>query len=200
MPKIIAFESVYSMWIHWSHQEIAALARKYNAITFLDEVHAVGMYGRTGAGVAEYINVMDEIDIITGTLGFSSRTFCQQHHTRDLKGRLDELGIPVIPNPSHIVPVLIGDAEVSLNSAYLRERLRITPTPGHTKEHTDVLVGVLSRIWEERGLKYVSDWAKMGGNAGVGTGQRAEQLVTLEDIQMPSPALTDMPQLLQATA
>lgn len=70
VPKLIAFESVYSMCGSIGPiKEIAALARKYNALTFLDEVHAVGMYGETGAGVAEYINAMDEIDIITGTLG-----------------------------------------------------------------------------------------------------------------------------------
>lgn len=70
LPKIIAFESVYSMCGSIGPiAEIAALARKYNAITFLDEVHAVGMYGSTGAGVAEYISAMDQIDLITGTLG-----------------------------------------------------------------------------------------------------------------------------------
>ena len=70
LPKLIAFESVYSMCGSIGPiKEIAALARKYNAITFLDEVHAVGMYGQTGAGVAEYIDALDEIDIYTGTLG-----------------------------------------------------------------------------------------------------------------------------------
>lgn len=70
LPKIIAFESVYSMCGSIGPiREIAALARKYNAITFLDEVHAVGMYGKTGAGVAQYIDSMSEIDLITGTLG-----------------------------------------------------------------------------------------------------------------------------------
>lgn len=70
LPKIIAFESVYSMCGSIGPiGEIAALARKYNAITFLDEVHAVGMYGETGAGVAQYNDTMSEIDLITGTLG-----------------------------------------------------------------------------------------------------------------------------------
>ena len=70
VPKLIAFESVYSMCGSIGPiKEIAALARKYNAITFLDEVHAVGMYGPTGAGVAEYIGALDEIDIYTATLG-----------------------------------------------------------------------------------------------------------------------------------
>ena len=48
--------------------QICDLAKKYGAITFLDEVHAVGMYGPTGAGVAERDGVMDRVDIITGTL------------------------------------------------------------------------------------------------------------------------------------
>lgn len=69
-PKLVAFESVYSM-----DGDIAdlpgtvALAKKYGAMTYLDEVHAVGMYGPRGAGVAERDGVMGEIDIVEGTLG-----------------------------------------------------------------------------------------------------------------------------------
>lgn len=84
-PKIIAFESVYSMCGSVSPiEKIVELAEKYGALTFLDEVHAVGMYGPRGAGVAEHLDwdwnyetarkegkksIMDRIDMFTGTLG-----------------------------------------------------------------------------------------------------------------------------------
>ncbi|KAI8820973.1 pyridoxal phosphate-dependent transferase [Fimicolochytrium jonesii] len=254
-PKIIAFESVYSMCGSIGPiKEIAALAKKYNAITFLDEVHAVGMYGSRGAGVAEYIDAMDDIDIITGTLGKAYgvvggyiagsaplvdmiRSYApgfifttslppvvvagaltsirylkqsraertgQQLNTRALKARLGHLGIPVVPNPSHIVPVLVGDAETakSISDELLykhkiyvqsinyptvsvgEERLRITPTPGHGPELMDVLVDALEGIWKERGLRKEQDWEAVGGRAGVGMGYGVEQLVVEKDLRI----------------
>ncbi|KAI8907006.1 pyridoxal phosphate-dependent transferase [Powellomyces hirtus] len=260
VPKIIAFESVYSMCGSIGPiKEIVALAKKYNALTFLDEVHAVGMYGSTGGGVAEYINVMDDIDIITGTLGKAygvvggyiagsaplvdlirsyapgfifttslppvvvagaltsirylkqsqSERIGQQLNTRALKARLGDLGIPVVPNPSHIVPVLVGDAETakSISDELLykhkiyvqsinyptvsvgEERLRITPTPGHGPELMDVLVDALEGIWKQRGLKMEQDWEAIGGRAGVGMGNSVEQLVVEADLGLEIPTV-----------
>ena len=69
MPKLIAFESVYSMDADIAPiEQICDLADKYNAMTYIDEVHAVGMYGSQGGGICEQRGLMDRIDIIQGTL------------------------------------------------------------------------------------------------------------------------------------
>lgn len=274
VPKIIAFESVYSMCGSIAPiEKICDLADKYGAITFLDEVHAVGMYGPHGAGVAEHLDydiyasqdtanprdtkgtVMDRIDIITGTLGkaygcvggyiagsaamvdtirslapgfiFTTSLppatmagadtaiqyqaqhqrdrVLQQLHTRAVKESLKELDIPVIPNPSHIIPLLVGDAEVAKQASdklleehgiYVQainyptvprgeERLRITPTPGHVKEHRDHLVQALQTVWNDLGIKRASDWEAQGGFVGVGVeGAEAANQPIWEDAQL----------------
>lgn len=245
VPKIIAFESVYSMCGTVGPVErTIELAEKYGAITFLDEVHAVGMYGPRGAGVAEHLDwdmqvaqghkpgllkntLMDRIDIITGTLGkaygnvggyiagsnrfvdlircfapqfiFSTTLppavltgadtaikvlmesndsrILQQVRTRETKDKLIAAGIPLQHNPSHIVPVLVGDASKAKAASdmlleeygcYVQpinfptvarglERLRVTPTPGHTSADVDHLVYALTQIWKELGLRTVDD-------------------------------------------
>ncbi|KAG8807232.1 mitochondrial 5-aminolevulinate synthase, partial [Serendipita sp. 399] len=255
-PKIIAFESVYSMCGSVGPiEKICDLAEEYGAITFLDEVHAVGMYGPTGAGVAEHLDfeaqqasaesstpvkgsAMDRIDIITGTLGKAygvvggyiagstdlvdmirsyapgfifttslppanvagaqasiayQKTYMgdrrlQHINTRALKQKFDSLDIPVVPGPSHIVPVLVGDAGLAKAASDMllvdhgiyvqsinyptvavgEERLRITPTPGHTMEQMDHIVGAITEVFDTLGIKRRADWVKEGGRAGVG--------------------------------
>ncbi|EKV11987.1 5-aminolevulinic acid synthase HemA [Penicillium digitatum] len=273
-PKIIAFESVYSMCGSIAPiEKICDLSDKYGAITFLDEVHAVGMYGPHGAGVAEHLDydvyasqdtaspqstkgtIQDRIDIITGTLGkaygcvggyiagsaamvdtirslapgfiFTTslppatmagadaaiqyqsqqpRDRVLQHlHTRAVKTALSDLDIPVIPNPSHIVPLLVGDAELAKQASdkllnehgiYVQainyptvprgeERLRITPTPGHVKPLREHLVQAVQAVWNDLGLKRTSDWKSQGGFVGVGVeGAEAANLPIWEDAQL----------------
>jgi 5-aminolevulinate synthase len=69
-PKIIIFESVYSMEGDIAPiKRICELAKEYNALTYIDEVHSVGLYGKRGAGIAQSLGYMDQIDIVQGTLG-----------------------------------------------------------------------------------------------------------------------------------
>ncbi|MEM8970516.1 MAG: 5-aminolevulinate synthase [Pseudomonadota bacterium] len=221
--KIIAFESVYSMDGDVAPiPEICDVAERFGALTYVDEVHAVGMYGNHGAGIAEQLNCMDRLDIIEGTLakaygivgGYvtASRTICefirqhvpdntevfslptgasaaarvslrhlrwstyerkrQRQAVRDLRQKLDAAGIPHIENPSHIVPVIVGDPVKckALTDALLfdygiyvqpinyptvprgTERLRINPGPLHTKDQATELVNALSTLWRQLGL------------------------------------------------
>jgi 5-aminolevulinate synthase len=246
--------------------EICDLAEKYGAITFLDEVHAVGMYGPHGAGVAEHLDyeahkagrpkgtVQDRIDIITGTLGkaygcvggyiagsaklvdtirslapgfifttslppatmagakaaieyqssYQGDRRLQQLHTRATKDALSAKDIPVIPNPSHIVPVLVGNAEVARKASDMlledwgiyvqainyptvpvgQERLRITPTPGHVREYREHLVQAFDAVWKQLGIKRTSEWAAEGGFIGVGEAGKEEEPPLWTDAQL----------------
>jgi 5-aminolevulinate synthase len=222
-PKMIAFESVYSMDGDISPmKEICDLADKYGAMTYLDEVHAVGMYGPRGGGIAEREGLMDRITIIEGTLGKAfgvmggyitgSHAVCDfirsfasgfifttalppalaagavasirhlknspferarhQDRVRKLRASLDARGIPHMQNPSHIVPVMVGDAAkckwisdllLDHSDVYVQpinyptvprktERLRITPTPLHSDADIEHLVSALHQLWSRCAL------------------------------------------------
>jgi len=223
-PKIIAFESVYSMDGDISPiKEICDLADKYGAMTYLDEVHAVGLYGPRGGGVAEREGLMDRITIMEGTLGKAfgvvggfitssqnivdsirsyasgfiftttlspimsagalasvrhlkkSQSERNQHQERaaTLKGLLVDAGLPVLPSVTHIVPVMVYDANLCKQASdmlleeygiYLQpinyptvprgeERLRITPTPFHDDAMMSDLVAALKDVWNRLDLR-----------------------------------------------
>ena len=222
-PTLIVFESLYSMDGDIAPIEgIVALAEKYGALTYLDEVHAVGLYGARGAGVAERDGVMRRVDIIEGTLakgfgtlggyvaasseiidairscapafifttalppavaaaavesvrivkGAGEARASHQRQVAKVKHALSQAGIPVLANNSHIVPVMIGDAELckaasdrllERHGVYIQpinyptvargtERLRITPTPYHDDKLIAELVIALRETWEALGL------------------------------------------------
>ena len=222
-PVIIAFESVYSMDGDFGKiKEICNLAEQYGALTYLDEVHGVGLYGTRGGGLAEREGQMHRIDVIEGTLakafgvvgGYITgsailcdyvRSFASgfifssalppavaagaraaiQHlkaspferaKLRDrvarVKAGLDAIGIPYMPNESHIIPVLVGDATkckwisdylLDHNGIYIQpinyptvprgtERLRITPTPQHSDADIGELVSALDALWKQCAL------------------------------------------------
>ncbi len=219
-PKLIAFESVYSMDGDIGPiREFCDLADRYKALTYLDEVHAVGLYGEGGGGVAQREGLSDRVDVIQGTLGkafgvvggyiaanavlidfvrcFGSgfifttamppataagAAASVRHVRKDIqsrirlhrnvnvvKSRLSNAGLPVLSNPSHIVPVMVRDANRCREASQLlldqhdifvqhinhptvpvgTERLRITPTPLHTDEMIDELVDALVNVFDE---------------------------------------------------
>jgi 5-aminolevulinate synthase len=222
-PKLIAFESIYSMDGDIGPiAGICDLAAEFGALTYIDEVHAVGMYGPRGAGVAERDGQMQRIDVINGTLakaygvmggyiaasarmvdavrsyapGFIFTTSlppaiaagaaasvrhlktdatlreAQQLHARILKMRLKGLGLPIIDNGSHIVPLHVGDpvhckmlSDMLLETfcIYVQpinfptvprgtERLRFTPSPVHGTARIGVLVNAMDELWAQCAL------------------------------------------------
>ncbi len=226
-PKLVAFESVYSMDGDIAPiAEILDVCEKHGAFTYIDEVHAVGLYGPRGGGVAEREGLMDRIDVIEGTLGKAfgvmggyitgTKELCDfvrsfasgfifstalppaiaagatasirhlkesqiervrhQNRVSIVRSRLDALGIPHLDNPSHIIPVMVGNAHhAKLISDWLMdnhgiyvqpinyptvpkgtERLRITPSPVHTDGDIDKLTKALSDCWSMCELARVS--------------------------------------------
>ncbi|WP_018698866.1 5-aminolevulinate synthase [Amorphus coralli] len=222
-PKLVAFESVYSMDGDIAPiEELCDVADAHGAMTYLDEVHAVGLYGPRGGGIAEARGLMDRLTVIEGTLGkafgvvggyiAASTALCDfvrsfasgfifttalpphvaagaaasirhlktsqverarhQENVRKVRARLDAIGIPYMPNPSHIVPVMVGDpvkckwiSDILLDSfgVYVQpinyptvpkgtERLRITPSPLHTDADIDHLVSALENLWSRCAL------------------------------------------------
>ena len=219
-PKLVAFESVYSMDGDIGPiAEILDVCEKHGAMSYIDEVHAVGLYGPRGGGVAEREGLMDRITLIEGTLGkafgvmggyiAASKALCDfvrsfasgfifttalppaiaagacasvkhlkasqmerarhQERVATVRRKLNAMGIPMIENPSHIIPVMVGDPRkakmisdwlMDNHGIYVQpinyptvpkgtERLRITPSPVHTDDDIDKLVNALSEIWSQ---------------------------------------------------
>ncbi len=223
--KLVVFESLYSMDGDIAPIEaILDVCEKYHAMTYIDEVHAVGLYGAHGGGVSEREGLAHRIDVIEGTLakGFGAlggyiaaskamvdavRSYApqfiftstlppsvaasaaaavrhlknsgaererHQHMAWLTKHALRAAGIPVMDNPSHIVPVFVGDAQkckaaskllLERHAIYIQpinyptvatgtERLRITPTPAHSEAQVAELVEALVDVWKTLGLQF----------------------------------------------
>ncbi len=220
VPKLVAFESVYSMDGDIAPiAEILDVCEKHGAMSYIDEVHAVGLYGPRGGGVAEREGLMDRITVIEGTLGKAFgvmggyiaasadlvdfvRTFAsgfifstalppavaagacasirhlkqsdaerimQRDRVATVRRKLDAIGIPHLDNPSHIIPVMVGDAHkckrisdwlMDNHGIYVQpinyptvpvgtERLRLTPSPVHDDGDIGRLIDALSEIWSQ---------------------------------------------------
>ena len=225
LPRIVAFESVYSMdGDICPMDEIVEVAERHGAMTYLDEVHAVGLYGPRGGGVSEARGLAHRITLIEGTLGKAfgcmggyiagSAALCdfvrsfasgfifttalppavaaaatasirhlkqsdterqtQRARVAYLRARLDAAGIPDMPNPSHIIPVMIKDpvkcrmiADILMRDwgIYVQpinyptvpkgtERLRFTPGPLHGEADIDRLVRALGTLWRQCALAH----------------------------------------------
>jgi 5-aminolevulinate synthase len=223
-PKLVAFESVYSMDGDIAPiAEICDVAEKHGAMTYLDEVHAVGLYGPRGGGISEREGLAHRLTVIEGTLGkafgvmggyiTASAALCdfvrsfasgfifttalppavaagarasirhlktsnvereaQRDRVAKVRAGLDAAGIPHLANPSHIVPVMVGDPVHAKRISdelldefgiYVQpinyptvprgtERLRVTPNPSHSDADIAHLVASLETIWTRSGLK-----------------------------------------------
>lgn len=225
IPKLVAFETVHSMsGAICPLKELCDVSHKHGAITFVDEVHAVGLYGQHGAGIGERDGQLYNMDIISGTLGkafgniggyivgsknlidmirsyaagfifttslpptvlagaresiriLSSSEGQQlrekhQYIVGYLRDELIRLGFPVEHTPSHIIPIKIGDPALNTKicDILLREKghyvqpinyptvpvgdekIRLAPTPFHTKEMMDVFVHDLLAVWNSLNL------------------------------------------------
>jgi 5-aminolevulinate synthase len=159
VPKIVAFESVYSMDGDISPiGDICDVAHKHGALTYIDEVHAVGMYGNRGGGVADRDNVMHKIDIIEATMakGFglmggyiaSSRACCDAIRSYAPGFIFTTSLAPVIcagalASIRHLKTSQVEREQHQLNAAKLKERLALENLPVmHTPSHiVPVLVG-----------------------------------------------------------
>ena len=130
VPKIIVLESLYSMeGLRSPLKQIVALAKEFNALTYLDEVHSVGLYGSEGRGIANELNISDEIDIINGTL---SKAFGQMGGYVAASADIIDFIRSFAPgfiftssaNPS-IAAASIKAIEIAKRSEHLREDIRI---------------------------------------------------------------------------